>query len=107
MTTSPRPRPDLAPTSGATSPGDLAPRPPLLRRGAKSRGELDTPQTNHTTSPQGRSHGHTPGRPCNPHDHCPTCHLLLAAEVARITGDAPGVMTILCGPPARLARPAS
>jgi hypothetical protein len=56
MTTSPRPRPDLAPTSGATSPGDLAPRPPLLRRGAKSRGELDTPTNHHTTSPQGRSH---------------------------------------------------
>lgn len=55
MSTSPRPRPDLAPTSGATSPGDLAPRPPLLRRGAKSRGELDTPTNNHTTSPQGRS----------------------------------------------------
>jgi hypothetical protein len=61
MTTSPRPRPDLAPTSGATSPGDLAPRPPLLRRGAKSRGELDTPTNHHTTSPQGRSQDH-PGR---------------------------------------------
>lgn len=56
MTTSPRPRPDLAPQPGAKSQGDLAPTPLPLRGGAKSPGELDTPVENHTTSPQGRSH---------------------------------------------------
>jgi hypothetical protein len=49
--------------------------------------------------PKTSTSSHTPGRPCDPHNHCPTCQLLLAAQVARITGDAPGVLAILTGSP--------
>lgn len=66
--TSPQPRPNLAPTAGATHQNDLAPGAPLLRRGRGRRGDLNTTTNNPTTSPQGRGQtkapqlpGHAPG----------------------------------------------
>lgn len=92
--TSPRPRPHLAPTAGATSPGDLAPRPPLLRRGAKSRGDLTTNTNTTPTSPQGRSQtitAHCPTHGPQTFIHNPAGNLWFCPELLTFPNDQPVV----------------